>query len=69
MKYSSKKASGYYEYREKNRTKLRDLIYFLGEDWIDISAIVNEKTLRYGEILEQVLINLKNAIYVKNTGI
>tara|TARA_R110000803_G_scaffold46664_2_gene97884 strand:+ start:8467 stop:8772 length:306 start_codon:yes stop_codon:yes gene_type:complete len=43
MKYSSKKASGYYEYREKNRTKLRDLIYFLGEDWIDISAIGNEK--------------------------
>ena len=42
MKSSSKKASGYYEYREKNRAKLRDLIYFLGEDWIDIGVLGNE---------------------------
>ena len=45
MKSSSKKASGYYKYREKNRAKIRDLIHFLGEGWIDIGNLGNDANI------------------------
>ena len=36
------KMSGHWKYKEINRSKIRDLIYFLGEDWIDYGVLGND---------------------------
>jgi len=42
MNSSNKMASGHWKYKEITRAKIRDLVYFLGEDWIDYGVIGND---------------------------
>ncbi|MDA8851123.1 hypothetical protein N9I45_00515 [bacterium] len=42
MDSSDKMASGQWKYKEKTKAKIRDLIFYLGEDWIDYGAIGND---------------------------
>ena len=42
MDSSKEMASGHWKYKEKSRAKIRDLIHYLGEDWIDYGTIGND---------------------------
>jgi len=53
MDSSDKMASGQWKYKEKTKAKIRDLIFYLGEDWIDYGAIGNDLIIeKYKEINE-----------------
>ena len=40
-----KNDSGDWKYKEKTWAKIRDLTYYLGEDWIDVGSIGNESVI------------------------
>tara|TARA_R100000278_G_scaffold122469_1_gene108745 strand:+ start:1198 stop:1500 length:303 start_codon:yes stop_codon:yes gene_type:complete len=40
-----KNESGHWKYKEKTWAKIKDLTYYLGEDWIDIGSMGNDAVI------------------------